>query len=133
MELGTFGAVVKFALELEERTAAFYEAGAQGSLAERFGELARDAQKRLQRLEQARRELVNEMILESLTGLDAEDYQVELNAGADEPTRLRQARLLEETAARFYRDAAARIPIREVVRLFERLARENDRRREQLT
>ena len=132
MELGTFGAVLKFALELEERAATFYEAGARGGLAEVFGDLARGSRKRVRRLEQARRELVNEMILESITGLDEEEYRVELNAGAEEPERLRQARALEETAARFYRDAASRMPIREVVRLFERLARENDKRRVRL-
>ena len=123
---------MKFALELEERAATFYEAGAEGGLAEVFGDLARGSRKRVRRLEQARRELVNEMILESITGLDEEEYRVELNAGAEEPERLRQARALEETAARFYRDAASRMPIREVVRLFERLARENDKRRARL-
>ncbi len=128
MELGTFGAVLKFALELEQQAAAFYEAGAQGGLAERFGDLARGSRKRIRRLEQARRELVNEMILESITGLEEEEYRIELDAGAGEPERLRQAQALEETSARFYRDAAAKMPIREVVRLFERLARENDKR-----
>ncbi len=132
MELGTFGAVLKFALELEERAATFYEAGAEGGLAEVFGDLARGSRKRVRRLEQARRELVNEMILESITELDEEEYRVELDVGAEEPERLRQARALEETAARFYRDAASRMPIREVVRLFERLARENDKRRARL-
>ena len=132
MELGTFGAVLKLALELEERAATFYEAGARGGLAEVFGDLARGSRKRVRRLEQARRELVNEMILESITGLDEEEYRVELDVGAEEPERLRQARALEETAARFYRDAASRMPIREVVRLFERLARENDKRRARL-
>lgn len=123
---------MKFALELEERAATFYEAGARGGLAEVFGDLARGSRKRVRRLEQARRELVNEMILESITELDEEEYRVELDVGAEEPERLRQARALEETAARFYRDAASRMPIREVVRLFERLARENDKRRVRL-
>jgi len=132
VELGTFGAILKFALELEERAAAFYEAGARGRLAEDFAELARGSRKRHRRLEQARRELVNEMILESITGLEGEAYTVDLDATVDEAERLRQAERLEETAARFYRDAAAKMPIREIVRLFERLARENDRRRARL-
>ena len=129
MELGTFGAILRFAIELEERAAAFYEAGAQGRLTEPFTELARGSRKRRRRLEQARRELVNEMILESITGLDGENYAVSLDATVGETERLHQARLLETTAARFYRDAAAKMPIREIVRLFERQARENDRRR----
>jgi len=132
VDLGTFGAVLAFALRLEERAAAFYEAGAQSGLAEVFGELARGSRKRLRRLEQARRELVNEMILEPIAGLSGADYQVDLDAGGGDEDRLRQARALEETSARFYRDAAAKMPIREVVRLFERMARENDRRRGRL-
>jgi len=129
VELGTFGAILKFALEMEERAAAFYEAGARGGLAEPFAELARGSRKRHRRLEQARRELVNEMILESITGLKGEAYAVDLDAMVDEAERRRQAELLEETAARFYRDAAAKMPIREIVRLFRRLARENEQRR----
>jgi len=132
VELGTFGAVLKFALELEERAAAFYEAGARGGLAGLFGELARGSRKRLGRLERARREMVTEMILESIAGLDDSAYRVDVDAEADEAGLLEQARALEETAARFYRDAAAKMPIREVVRLFERLARENERRRVRL-
>jgi rubrerythrin len=50
-------------------------------------------------------------------------------AVADEAGLLRQAQALEETAARFYRDAAAKMPIQEVVRLFQRLVRENEQRK----
>jgi len=50
-------------------------------------------------------------------------------AVADEAGLLRQAQALEETAAHFYRDAAAKMPIQEVVRLFQRLVRENEQRK----
>ncbi len=132
MALGTFGAIVYFAIDLEKRAAEFYESAARGNLAATFGELARDSRKRQDRLERARQELVAEMILESITGLDDEDYNVTLDPGADEADLLAQARNLERTAARFYEDAAGKMPIREVVRLFERMLRENEKRQAKL-
>jgi rubrerythrin len=128
MELGTFGAILRFAMDLEEQAVGFYEGAARGGLEETFGELARGSGKRLRRLERARREMVAEMILESITGLDGDAYQVDLDPGTDEAGLVQQAQALEETAARFYRDAAEKMPIREVVRLFQRLARENEQR-----
>jgi rubrerythrin len=128
MELGTFGAILRFAMDLEEQAVGFYEGAARGGLEETFGELAQGSGKRLRRLERARREMVAEMILESITGLDGDAYHVDLDPGTDEAGLVRQVQALEETAARFYRDAAEKMPIREVVRLFQRLARENEQR-----
>lgn len=126
-ELGTFGAVLGFALELEGQTAAFYEAAARGSLAERFGELAARARKRQKRLERVRRENVSEMILESITGLEAAAYRVELDPEASEESLRRQAIALEDAAHRFYLDAGAKLPLKDVTRIFARMARENER------
>jgi rubrerythrin len=131
MELGTFGAILRFAMELEQRAVDFYGA-AGGELEEVFGELAQGSRKRRNRLERARREMVVEMVLESIIGLDRDTYSVSLSLEVDEAGLLRQARVLEETSARFYQDAADRMPIREVVRLFQRLARENEQRGAQL-
>ena len=132
MELGTFGAILGFAMELEQQAADFYERWAADGLEEVFLELARGSRKRLARLERARREMVTEMILESITGLDGDTYGVNLDSEIDEAGLLRQAWTLEETSARFYRDAADKMPIREVVRLFQRLVRENEQRQAQL-
>jgi len=132
MELGTFGAILRFAMDLEQQAADFYEGTAGGGLEGIFCELARGSRKRRSRLERARREMVTEMILESITGLDEDAYDVNLDSKADEVELLRQARTLEETSARFYRDAADKMPIREVVRLFQRLVRENEQRKAQL-
>ena len=128
MELGTFGAIMRFAMDLEEQAAGFYEGAARDGLRGAFGELASGSRKRLRRLERARREFVTEMILEAITGLDGDAYHVDLDP-ADESGLLRQAQALEEASARFYRDAAEKMPIREVVRLFRRLARENEQRK----
>jgi rubrerythrin len=132
MELGTFGVILRFAMEQEERAARFYEEAARGELEGKFGELAQGSRKRLKRLEQARREMVAEMILESITGLDSDAYHVDLDPRADGARLARQAQALEEAAACFYRDAAGKIPIREVVRLFQRLAQENEQRKAEL-
>ena len=129
MELGTFGAILGFAMELEEAAVRFYDGAAQGGLESACAERARGARKRLRRLERARRELVSEMILESITGLDSGNYAASRppDPETDEETLLAQARDLEAALARFYRDAAAKMPIREVARLLERLADEHVR------
>ncbi len=132
MELGTFGAILGYAMQLEEGAAGFYEAAARGSLQAAFGELARSSRKRLRRLERDRREGVAEMILESITGLDSDAYRMDLNSEADETELLRQAQALEETAARFYRDAAVKMPVREVTRSLTRMAQENEKRAAEL-
>ncbi len=130
MELGNFGAIMRFALELEEQAIAFYEMAAQGGPEEPFRQLIRGSQKRLVRLERARREGVVEMALEPITGFDSDAYRVELTG--DKAGCQRQAIVLEDTAIRFYRDAAEKLPILGVARLFERMARESEGRKAQL-
>jgi rubrerythrin len=132
MDLGTFGAILRFAIDWEDRAAAFYEQTAQGDVEVLFQDLARGSRRRLRRLEQARREGIAEMILEPITGLDGDTYRVELDPGVGEAGLVRQARALEEMAACFYQDAAAKLPIREVSRLFGQLAQENRQRGERL-
>jgi rubrerythrin len=126
VELGTFGAIFNFALELEQQSVAFYTDAARGTLEEVFNDLARGARKRIERLERTRREGVAEMILESITGLDGDNYHLELAPAADEASLLAQATSLEGAARRFYLDAGEKMPVREVARIFDRLAREHE-------
>ncbi|MBN1485146.1 MAG: hypothetical protein JXA37_10515 [Chloroflexia bacterium] len=126
MTLGTFGAILGFALEIEAQAAALYESEAGADSSELFQELARQTRKRQGRLERARREGVQEMILEPIQGLDRADYGLELPAGAGP---LQQALALEERAVRFYRAAASNMPLRGVARLLQRLAEESAQRR----
>ncbi len=128
MDLGTFGAILSFGMKLEEQTTSFYEGGAKGSLEEGFATLARGSRKRLKRLERNRREGVAEMILEPITGLDSDSYQVSLDPQTDEAEQLRQAKALEENAVRFYRDSAAKMPVREVSRALARMAEDSEKR-----
>jgi rubrerythrin len=128
MELGTFGAIMGFALACERHAAAFYAQAQDSALAELFEELATSSRKRIERVERARREGVSEMVLEPIVGLDGDDYQIDLKPKANTVSRLQQALSLEEACARFYRDAASKMPIREVARLFRRLAQESEHR-----
>lgn len=132
MELGTFGAVFTFALRLEKRAADFYENAAHGPLAELFADRAKATRKRINRLERTQRESVTEMILEAITGLDGDDYRVDRVSNAHEAAVLAQAIAWEETLCRFYLNAGERMPVREVARIFERMARENEQRRAEL-
>jgi len=132
MDLATFGAILSYAMEFEEQAAAFYAAAAKGPLEETFNDLERSSRKRAQRMERTRREGVAEMILEPIMGLNGDDYRTELSADVDETVLLEQAIALEEIAIRFYQDAAEKLPIREVVRTFTRMAEENIKRKERL-
>lgn len=131
MELSTFGAVMRFAIDRESQAVAFYERAARGSVQEVFVELAQGARRRVQRLEQARREGVVEMILQPITGLESERYEVDLGPEAGE-VDLQQVVAFEEAGERFYKEAAERMPIREVARVFEQLAQESRTRIELL-
>jgi hypothetical protein len=47
MKLGTFGAILNYALQIEEQTASFYKTAAQDHPGELFSDLARRAHKRM--------------------------------------------------------------------------------------
>jgi len=132
MELGTFGAIMRFAIELEQQAAAFYESGARGDTESVFRRLARQSRKRARRLERARRESISEMILESIVGLEAENYIVDADPELDRDARLAQGIALEQVQARYYNEAGEKIPILGVARLFRRMAEENEKRRKSL-
>ena len=132
MELATFGAIMTFAMELEKQAADFYTKSGHGNLEEIFTGLALETNKRMKRVERTRREGVAEMILEPITGFNGSAYIVELTPASVERKLLEQAIILEETTRRFYFDAAKKIPVREVARVFERMAKENVRRMDKL-
>jgi len=132
MDLATFGAIMSFGLDLEQQAAAFYDSAARDALEEPFANLAKSARKRAVRMERARREGIAEMILEPITGMDGDDYNLELVPDAEEAELLRQAIALEETTRRFYIDAAGKIPVREVVRTCIRMAKQSENRRAEL-
>lgn len=127
MNLGTFGAIMTFAMELERQGVSLYGGEAEGIPEGTRAELLRGSRKRLKRLERARREGVAEMILEPIQGLEDEDYRVE-EAGSAAETAVR----FEAGCARYYRDAAEKLPILEISRLFQRMAEESEARQARL-
>lgn len=121
-ELGTFGAVIRFAIDLESRAVAFYQAladGGQTAAPDALQALVRAHKKRQQQLEQMRRENVTEMILEPIHGLERDRWDIALGAS------LAEAVGLERHIAGFSLAAAAKVSIPQVARQFRRLAEES--------
>lgn len=131
MELGTFGAVMGYAAQLIQQSASSYEtalhAAQNPELAALLQSLADEANKDLAALEQARRENVTEMILEPITGLRPEEYEVDVTRPASDAEIIRSARRLEERDQKFFRDASAKVPLPEVARLFRRMAAKKEK------
>ncbi|MCE5243261.1 MAG: hypothetical protein ABFD98_03610 [Syntrophobacteraceae bacterium] len=128
MELTTFGAVMGFAAEIIGGSLGIYKAAAQRAespaLRDLMEALIREQGKNLSLMEQARRENVTEMILEPIAGLHREDFgcEVVFPDGADDAAMKRLAVVLEKREEKFFREAAAKMPLPEVARLFKRVA-----------
>lgn len=140
MELSTFGALLAFAIELEESAARFYRDAADGQDCEPVREtllaLARQNENRRKLLVATRQEHVTEMVLEPITGLNRSDYEIESQppGGMTRTQVLAHAAEIERGAQRFYSDAAARGRdlLAGVARIFRRLAREKQNRAREL-
>ena len=139
MELGTFGAILKFALDLENSASAFYESSIKittnQTLRDLLEKLFQRKQKRIQLLTRVRRENVTETILEHISGLDSDDYQAipALPAEPDEQQFCKIASKMEERIHEFFVAAAVKIGfLYEVADAFERLAEENIENKEKL-
>lgn len=133
MELGTFGAVLKSAMDFESKVIAFYESTVDATknpdLSNLFLTLLQRGQKRIQTLKRIRRENTTEMILEPITGFDSETYDPEISipAEADERTIQEIAITIEMKLRDFYTAASIKISfLSEVVYAFEQLADENN-------
>lgn len=125
-ELTNFGSLIRYALELEDAAASFYDgvaslpSSAHASAAREIAGIHRD---RRREVERARQRFLNEVILEPITSLDGHRYVVDASPPRPEEVVAR-AEALEETSRRFYSDAAeaARSMLAEAVRTFRRLA-----------
>ena len=126
LDLGTFGAVMQFAMDLESFSKQFYSQltstlsnAAIGPSIERA--MQRSAA-RLTTLERIRRENVTEMILEPIKGLVTEDFPYQ----EKQADSLDSAIALEEIRKGFYEKASEKIEfLIEAADAFERLADEN--------
>ena len=137
MELNTFGSVLRFALDLESRLATFHREVAQAigdaSASRVLAELAEAGQQNKRKLEQVRRQQVNEMLLEPIRGVDAAKYELDLASHAGEEAALVAARRAEGMAEGFYHDMARLLSIPEAARSFARMAETHARNRQKLS
>lgn len=137
MELGTFGAILSFALEFEEGITNFFAAAAEKSsddAAEVFADLAKAGNKRLKSLERTRRENVAEMILEPIMGFRSEDYPCDTKVAKDAAVTalVKQALAVEKTAVAYYQMASQKVTVPEVARILNKMAEQHAEQRETL-
>ncbi len=129
-ELTNFGSLVRYALELESSTAAFYRAAVTilrgGRGADLAGTLAQQHEGRRSLLERTRQQKLNEMVLEPISGLDGARYVYDARLRDAGEIRGRAVGI-EETAGRFYSESAvvAKSLLTEAARTFRKLADEN--------
>jgi len=135
MELGTFGAVFTFAIQLEEVSAKFYENASEfiesDDVKNTFSSLAAGAKKRMKKVARTRQEFVREAILVHVTDLNKNDYLIELKPIQDMEKRqiLENAIKVEQNNQRFYNDASMKIGQPDVSRTFKRLSKDNSTRK----
>jgi len=138
MELGTFGAILSFALAFEGNVTDFFTASAgaagAGDAAEAFADLAKAGEKRLKTIERTRRENVAEMILEPISGFRSEDYALDIDVpvGATAAALVAQAVATEKTAAAYYTAASAKVSVPEVARILKKMAQQHQAQLETL-
>jgi hypothetical protein len=128
MELSTFGAIMKFAMDREAEMADILGKMAANEDLSSFRGLADriigDSKKNARLLERTRREGINEVILHPITGIDGDAYQSQDRSG-EKLTPREFGEYLAETSdnlIRFYTDAAPKITNPEAMRVFKRLA-----------
>ena len=132
-ECTTFGAVVRFSIELEKGAAGVYEEFAKdpaaASTATLFTELAALHKKRMAQVENMRQQKLNEMILEPIQDMNRELYLIDTRVpkGADAKAAAKFAMAIEDTSSRFYVDAAkiAKTIMAEGSRFMDKMGKEN--------
>jgi len=132
-ECTTFGAVIRFALELEKGAAGVYEELAKepkaAPVAEMFRTLAAAHKKRGELLEFTRQQKLNEMILEPIQDMKREVYIIDTKTpkGADVKAAAKFLGKIEGTSAKFYLDAAkiAKPLMSEGARVMEKFGKES--------
>ena len=132
-ECTTFGAVIRFALELEKGAAGVYEELSREpkavAAAETFRALAAAHKKRGDLLVFTRQQKLNEMILEPIQDIRRENYLIDTKTpkGVDVKAAAKFAGRIEETSAKFYLDSAkiAKMLMAEAARVMDKLGKEN--------
>ena len=109
MQLNKFGAILKYALELERKVVALSEAAAEAHPSEDLQASAAAARKRLARLEIMQRELVNEMLLEPISDFDQPSLdEIAVSSAGSGDVGQRKAQI-DQAAKQFYAIASSKI------------------------
>ena len=112
MQLGTFGAILKYAIEIEDAATRHYEELAKrapdGAKA-RIYELSNSSKKNKQTLEKTRRMELQEMVLETITGIDTLNYEVKFDTTVDFKTGMNNAVEIEKKASAFYSESSKKL------------------------
>ncbi|MHA1930735.1 MAG: hypothetical protein ACTSV2_19360 [Candidatus Thorarchaeota archaeon] len=133
MQLGTFGAIMKFAMDLEISVQTFYENALASNLDSTIQSLVEIFHKRcstrLKLLERVRRENVTEMILEPIDDFESDLYVIESSIpnGADPQKISEMISGVENKRKGFFEKASIKIEfLIEAAESFERLYEENE-------
>jgi rubrerythrin len=138
MTLSTFGAIMGFAAELVKQAEDQYRALAlkakDSTLKEVLEALSSEEVRNHALMMRARRENVTEMILEPVSGLHREDYEMDPKVPdhREDAEIIRAALILEERGKKFFQDASAKVPLPEVARIFRKVAQKKDENLERL-
>jgi len=132
MTLSTFGAIMGFAAELVKQAEDHYRALASNAkdstLKEVLEVFSAEEVKTHALMMRVRRENVTEMILEPVSGLHREDYEMDLKVPdlREDAEIIRTALILEEMGKKFFQDASAKVPLPEVARIFRKVAQKKE-------
>ncbi len=144
MDIATFGALLRFAMELEEEHLTTYQEAAKktnkAKSKETFLELAQQNKKNQTQIEklylQNIRSDMDIGVQEPIPGLNRSDYlqENESPSGANDTDFLKLATNLEERAQKFYLDSVLQLKTRwpAVARSIDKLAREKIERKAKL-
>lgn len=131
MALNSFGTIMAFAIDLEEKLGSYYAHITNTD--EAFAIYAKRYAKRKLKVIAVRQEHVTEMILEPISGLNDADYDLVPDMTvADKAESIAEAIRLEEIALRFYVETAAKLNVTEAIRAFQKFASENAERLDEL-
>ena len=130
MELTTFSMVLRFTLQLEDRTAQFYRNLAADSkltqAKELFARFVENSDKRKKELERTARESVDHSLFEPVSGIFEETYgYIPDSSGTAVADAVTSAKKLEEEMQKFYTEAGDKIKfVSNVSRLYRRYAQD---------
>ena len=133
MALSTFGAIMGFAAEITGQTGEICKTLAKKAkdltLREVLQVLSAEEGKSHSLMEKTRRENVTEMILEPITGLHQEDYEIDLKVAdqMEDADLLKTVLVFEEREKKFFNDVSSQIPLPEVGRIFRKMAQRKEK------